>query len=665
MKTKRRFFITLSLTLACCMPALAGDAPDDLASLSLEDLMKVEVTSVSRQRQSVAQAPAAITVITSEEIRRSGLTSIPELLRLVPGMDVARLDANKWVIGSRGNFGQTYAQDQLVLFDGRSVYTPFFGGVFWETQDYILQDLDRIEAIRGPGATLWGSNAVNGVINITSKSSRDTQGWLLTGTGGNIDGQGAIRYGGKIDDSTFYRVYTKYSQTPHLESADDRWDSLRGGFRIDRYSTPKDQLTLQGDIYSVHLHETDSFASPAPPFLAQSPNSLYSSGGNILGRWTHTFNEKSDMALQVYYDRMERETLADLSMDTVDLDFQHRFSPAANHEIIWGFDVRVMSDHIEQTSPITLADPDRRTNSIYSAYAQDTWAFVPDRWALTAGSKVEWNNYTHFEIEPSVRLLYTPNHDNSFWGAISRAAHVPSRWEEDVHTAGITERAGPGGVPVFVNTNGNQDSQSEILMAYELGWRTQLTKSLSFDVTGYFNQYSHIDSFEPGPPSFAPTPFPHLNLPLNIANNIAGNVFGLELAVNYRVTPTWRLNGSYTFTEIQLHTLGQDVAEEHTYEGTAPHNQFQIHSYWDITRDVEFNAHLYYVDNLTVHGLGNGTPAYIRTDLGIVWRPRKNLEIALYGQNLLDNSHFESSGYGFNVSSPVPRSVVLQVSLTF
>ena len=338
-----RFTCAVLLGAAFASSARADTEPgetDDLTSMSLEDLMSIQITSVSKQKQTVAQAPAAVTAIGQEDIRRSGLNSIPELLRLVPGLDVARINASHWAISSRG-FNELYSRQLLVVMDGRSVYTPLFSGVYWDTLDYMMPDLDRIEVIRGPGATLWGANAVNGVINITTKSARDTQGFLLTGEGSTVDRVGGVRYGGKIDDDTFYRVYTKYSTTedfdlPGGDHDHDGWDALRGGFRIDRYAGDKDVITFQGDGYSIREGQQYNIPVLVPPFIRQTPDTANYSGGNLLARWTHTISEKSDFSLQFYYDRLNRSDIQlGYTLDTYDLDFQHRFALSKRQEVIW------------------------------------------------------------------------------------------------------------------------------------------------------------------------------------------------------------------------------------------------------------------------------------------------------------------------------------------
>jgi iron complex outermembrane receptor protein len=410
-------------------------AVEELTKLTLEDLMNVEVTSVSKQKQRVADAPAAIYVINQDEIRRSGLTSIAELLRLAPGLDVARFNANTSAISARGHNG-LLASKLLVLQDGRTLYTSLFSGVHWCAQDYVLEDIDRIEVIRGAGSTIWGANAVNGVINITTKNARETQGGLLTTTLGSEEQVGAVRYGGKLDERTYYRGYARYRSVDDSALANgdedhDGWEAERGGFRIDRFATEQDLFTLQGDIYSGRQGLTIGLPVSTPPFSAVVSDTGRNAGGNVLGRWTHTISDKSDFAVQLYYDRFEwQEARYGYEMDTFDLDFQHRFAVGQRNEVIWGAGYRFQSDQCNRTQWSWL-DSDSRDTHLVSAFVQDDLTVIPNRLHVFAGSKFEVNSFTGFEIQPSVRTVWTPNEKQSFWGAISRSVRIPSRADQE------------------------------------------------------------------------------------------------------------------------------------------------------------------------------------------------------------------------------------------
>jgi iron complex outermembrane recepter protein len=639
----------------------------DFTKLDLEGLMNVPIYSVSKAQQTLAQAPAAATVITQDEIRRSGMDSIPELLRLVPGLDVARINASQWAISSRG-FNDLYANKLLVMMDGRSVYTPLFSGVYWDTLDYIMPDLDRIEVVRGPGATLWGTNAVNGVINITTKSAKDTQGLLVTGEGSNIDAIGGVRYGGRIDDVTWYRVYGKYRTTDDFDfangdNAHDGWDSVRGGFRIDREAGDKDTLTLQGDIYAERVGQTLNVPTVIPPaFKTTQDVTSNFSGGNVLARWSHRISETSDFTVQAYYDRLQRgDAQLGYDLNTFDLDFQHRFALTKHQEIIWGADVRFLSDSIQNVNPgIGVFDPTHRDDYLVSGFIQDDITLVPDRLHFILGTKLEDNSYSDFEIQPSARVLFTPNDRNTIWGAVSRAVRTPSRWEQDSRIVFATVPTTPAGVPGEIDTFGNRNFDSEDMIAYELGYRVQATPALSLDLSAFYNSYDNLRSGTLGTPSFTPTPAPHLLLPVALGNDIDGETYGGEVAATWKVNDMLRLVASYSFLEVQLHRgAGVDATLEHTYEGTSPRNQFQLRSYLDVTKNLEVNAALYYVDNVRTGNI----PAYARVDAGVTWRPKDNLEVSVGVQNLFDNRHPEFND-GLFLTSPteIPRTYFAQLT---
>ena len=678
--------LALVILVAHCLPVRAdepdldlsggGPAPsdkplqsDDLFKMSLEDLMNIEITSVSKQKQKVSQAPAAVSVITQDDIRRSGLNSIAELLRLSPGLDVARVTGSVTAVSSRG-FNDVYANKLLVLMDGRTVYTPLFSGVYWDSVDYVLADLERIEVIRGPGATLWGANAVNGVINITTKSARDTQGWLVSGRAGTEEYDASARYGGKIDDRTFYRVYAKWRDVDNFDTATgddahDGWDSLRGGFRVDRYATDKDTLTVQGDAYTSRLGETLSLPTFVPPTFRNTRfGDAPESGGNVLARWTHVVSDTSDFSVQAFYDRFEfKDPQFAYKQDTLDIDFQHRFQPAQRQEVIWGAGFRFLADDLGD-SDVMKFTPHNRDDYIVNAYLQDDLTLIPDRLHVFLGTKVEDNSYVGVEVEPSVRVLWTPDQKNSFWAAVSRAVRTPSRFEEDGQ---ITLSRGPeptSGLPFTADTRGNRSLESERLWAYELGYRVRPNQSLTIDAALFANVYDDLRSLDPGDPSLPFTPpFPHLSIPVDVGNKLNGESYGVELAANWSITPDWRVAASYTFLTLSLHQTSSstDVTNQRLIEGASPRNQFQIHSYYNITKDLEFNSSLYYVEHLR----SGDVPSYLRLDAGVTWRPRKDVEITVGVQNALDDRHPEFANVLNTVSSEVPRSVFAQLLWRF
>lgn len=431
----------LSIT-TLAMPGVVVSQPSDslpmeaYLDLPLEDLLSLEVTSVSKKRQPLSEAPAAIYVITQDDIKRSGVTSIPEALRMAPGVQVTRINSNKWAVSSRGFNGQM-SNKLLLLIDGRSVYTPAFSGVYWDVQDTFMDDIERIEVIRGPGATLWGANAVNGIINVITKSAGNTQGGLLTlGAGSEEKGFAGFRYGASLGDHSQGRFYLKafdrdgFSDLATGTDAGDQWKSYRAGFRIDGGASTEDGWTFQGDIY--HTDENQYVASQwvsTPPFNLPDDDNFNTTGWNLLTRWNHHLSDRSSMTLQLYYDHAERdELILGQTHDTFDLDFQHNLMLGNRHDVIWGFGYRAVKDDFDNTFAVSLS-PDSRTNHLISAFVQDQIELVPDRFHLTVGSKIEHNDYTGFEVQPSVKMLWTPHERHTLWGSVSRAVRTPSRVE--------------------------------------------------------------------------------------------------------------------------------------------------------------------------------------------------------------------------------------------
>ena len=626
----------------------AYENPTDLTELAIEDLMKIEITSVSKKHQKVFDAAAAIFVITQEDIRRSGVTSIPEALRMAPGVEVAHISANQWAITIRG-FNSLFANKLLVLIDGRSVYSPLYSGVFWDIQDTLLEDIERIEVIRGPGATLWGANAVNGVINIITKQAKDTQGGLISVGGGTEErGFGEIRYGGKIGEETYYRAYAKYFDRDDAvdtfgQTAHDGWDALRGGFRVDSQLSLQDSITAQGDIYRTESGLTSSFALLRPPFTQTLNEEIHSVGGNILGRWRHTFSNSSDMLLQMYYDWTEhQESALRERRDTFDIDFQHKFPLVEWQEIVWGLGYRLTQDDIRNSFSVAFS-PDHRTDHLFSAFVQDDLTLVKDRLRLTLGSKFEHNSYTGYEIQPNVRMLWTPGSRHSFWGAVSRAVRTPARADEDVRYNVSVLPPGtminPSMLPVLIAAFGNHYVESEKLIAYELGYRVQATNRLTMDIATFYNDYNHLRFAESGIPRLETSPGPlHLLIPITLSNKLKATTYGLEMGIDWRALDWWRLQASYTYMKVKVpSTEAMSSTFVEFGEGRNPRHQIGLRSWMDLRRDLEFNLNIRFVDKLP----DLQVKSYVGLDAQLVWKPHKNLELSIVGQNLLDRRHTE------------------------
>jgi iron complex outermembrane receptor protein len=612
----------------------AEDAPvsattnetSELKKMSLAELLNLEVTTVTRRESTVGDSPAAIFVITQDDIRRSGATSIPEALRLAPGLEVAQADSSTWAISARG-FNSTSANKLLVLMDGRSVYAPVFSGVFWDVQDTTLEDIDRIEVIRGPAGALWGANAVNGVINIITKSAQDTQGLLLYGGGGTEERVfGGARFGWKPAEDVYARVYVKQFERDEttvssngLDSA-DAWMMRQGGFRVDWLPSTDNHLTFQGDVYSG---ERDN----RPNFFGRGDTDLF--GGNVLGRWSHEFASAGDLQLQTYYDRTERSIpgVFGEDRDTFDVDFQHHIPWGERQNVTWGLGYRITSDQVNNSFVIAL-DPDHRTTQTISTFIQDEIELVKDCLRLTLGSKFEHNDFTGFEIQPNARLLWKIDKRQTAWAAVSRAVRTPTRLESDLL---INFPVGGGTNIVF---RGSPEFDSESVIAYELGYRVEPVNWLAFDVATFYNVYDRLASVEQG------TPPPSTNTVLlsSFGNKLSGETYGVELGATWKAADWWTIRAAYTFLEEQLHTDSSSTdTNSELSAGNNPHHQFYVRSSVDFPHRVELDCTLRYVDTLP----NQNVASYLVADVRLGWRPTKQLELAVVGQNLLDNRHPE------------------------
>jgi len=631
----------LLLLLAGATAARGAEAPTDLTELDLEALMGLEVTSVSRRGERLMTAPAAVSVITGEDLRRSGHASLAEALRLVPGLHVGHVNANIWAVSARGFTGR-FSNKLLVLMDGRSVYTPLFSGVFWDVQDAFLPDLDRIEVIRGPGATLWGANAVNGVINVISKSAKETQGGIFYGGGGLEERAfGGWRWGDRIDDHTFYRVYVKAfgrdggATTGGVDGADS-WDSVRGGFRLDRETSASDHLTLQGDVYTGHSGQATMLPSLAAPPGALDVRRERVAGGNLLARWTRVLGPDSEISVQAYLDRTERDNpILPEIRSTFDIEMQHQFSPARRHNVVWGASYRWTRDEAIDTFAASI-EPNGRADHLFGAFVQDEITLLPNRLMLTLGSKLEHNDYSGFEIQPGARLVWTPSSRVAAWAAWARAVRTPSRFESDGRLNAAVFSV--GGMPGIGSLFGNTRLDSESLNAYEAGLRAQITDRISVDAAGFASIYRDIIGIEPGSPFVEAAPLPpHLVSPSTFQNSLRGEIYGAEVSGTIQVADHWRLVGSYSFLDVQLHRAAGSMAGEGD-ERNAPHNQVQIRSILDLPKGWEFDVGLSYVDSV---GTG-GIPSYFRLDARVGWSPDDRIRLDLGIQNAFNDSHLEA-----------------------
>ncbi len=662
------------LVLACALlasVAVATEGPAekdarDYADMSLEELMKVPVTSVSKKATSLDQSPAAVAVVTSEDLRRLGITTIPEALRTVTGMDVARVTANEWAVSSRG-FNSEFANSLLVLIDGRTVYTPASAGVFWNGQDVVIEDLDRIEVIRGPGATLWGANAVNGVVNVTSKSAKDTQGTLVSTSYGTEDEPAVtVRYGGEVASDLYYRAYVKYFNRDGLvdstgQTTADDWHATHEGFRADWEPATTDKVTLQGDAYRGEAERNVDVLTLNPLTIQSVGEVEQNSGSDVLARFTRTFSAASALTFQAYYDRVKQgDGFGSEYRNTADVDVQYRFALGTRQDVVWGTGYRY--SEVKNTPSVDLIwTPETHQVRLFNLFAQDEITLVPDRWHLTFGSKLEHNNLSGWELEPGGRLLWTPTEHQTWWAAISRATRTPSIFEQSSRLNVTAFQPSPGSPPVLVSFFGNPNLEAEKLVADELGYRIALNPKLSFDLASFYNTYHDLSAVTPEAPYFEISPAPpHLLIPSIYQNALFAETYGAELSVNWQATSTWRLMGGYTW-------LHMHVRPDPSLEGQSPRQQAQVRSYLDLTSHWELNGAAYYVERVTPP-VGAGSvviPSYLRLDVGAVWRPTGTLEIGLWGQNLLDPRHPEFANRNSQIVTEVPRSYLLRATLRF
>jgi len=626
--------------------------------------MNIEVTSVSKKPQKQSEAAAAIFVITQDDLRRWGVTNIPEALRRVPGIEVARIDANKWAITSRG-FNGRFANKLLVLIDGRSVYTPLFAGVYWDALDVLLEDVDRIEIIRGPGGTLWGANAVNGVINIITKTAADTRGNMVSVTAGNeIKGIGSVRHGGKLKNGADYRIYAKYSSYDegyNTEGAHDDWRTGLVGFRSDWVKTDRNVITFQGDYYRGKAGQLVNIPTgpPGPPPTTVIPtvNDTDTNGGNLLFRWSHALERASNFALQVYYDHVGLDgAVLFEDRNTFDIDFQHHFRWHDIHDVVWGFDYRYTHDNTDDNPTFSL-DPSSRNVNLYSVFIQDEIS-LKDNLLLTAGVKLEQNDFSGFEYQPNVRLAWTMNESQTLWGSVSRAVRTPSRGEHDVTLRLVPPADSDPGIPVYAQ--GNSDYDSEDLIAYELGYRINYRNIWSVDVATFYNDYDYLRTLDPeidpGPPASVQLPFD---------NNMKGRTYGAELAAQWQVRNGWRLNASYTWLDMQLRLVnGSKDSASQSAEQASPLSKASVWSALDLGHHLQLDAALRYVGNIEVAGVN--IDSYLEADLRLGWEASPGLELSIIGQNLLDNRHTEYLPDFINTQpTEVQRSIYGRVTWSF
>jgi iron complex outermembrane receptor protein len=583
-----------------------------LKKLSIAELLNTEVTSVSKTVESLSEAAAAVYVITRDDILHSGATTIPDMLRLAPNLQVAQITASTFAITARG-FNGPAASKLLVLIDGRSVYTPYHSGVSWDVQDVLPADIERIEVISGPGATLWGANAVNGVINITTRNSGNTQGGSLQFGGGNLEQRASLQYGGRLSDQVSYRAYADsfhfaHDATATGANAKDDWKKSQGGFRLD-WSASGDLVSVQGDFYQG---SEDKLAPPAQAI----------SGGNLLARWNHELADGSALQIQSYYDYAAFSLPGTASdyLNTYDLDVQHSFSWGKRQRIVWGGGLRVEKDNfptvLSSIQPL-LFSPQSRTLSLSDIFVQDSISLTETLKAVL-GTKFEDDPYTGIEPLPSARLSWKVTNSHLLWLAVSRAVRAPSRIDRD-----LFEVVGP-----LVVIRGG-DFQPEKLLAYELGYRGQPSPNASISISTFYNVYNDLRSVELSPGG---------GLPAMFANRMAGDTYGVEVWGNYQVSAWWRLTAGANWLHKKLHfEAGSSALGGIALAGDDPNYQVSARSTMELARDWVLNLDLRRIGALP----SPASPAYTELDSRIGWTVSPSVEISLAGFNLLHPHHRE------------------------
>lgn len=660
----------------------AGAETEELMGLSLEELLQVTVTTAARKPQSLSDTPAAIFVVGQEDIQRSGARTLPDILRMVPGIQVQQVDASSWAVTSRGSNG-IFANKLLVLMDGRTLYSPLFSGVRWDIQDTDLASIDRIEVIRGPGAAMWGANAVNGVINIITKHTRETDGFQAEAAVGDLTSlETTARFSGAAGDDFHYRVYGKYfdrdGYAPEVNgNSYDDWDMWRIGGRFDWSVNTNDEITLIAEVYDGSVGDNILQNSVTPPYQIVSNISDDPSGEFALARWNRTLSDTSDFQLKMYVDHTARDKIApEEALDTIDVDFQHHFKLGSRHDLVWGLGVRRTEDQTTGSETVAL-DPENRTQRQYSGFIQDEIRLYREKVYLTLGTKVEKNNFSQSNTEwsPNVRLSWLMNDTNTAWASIAKAVRTPSRIEQEGRILGIVEPPFTGTntfpVPFALTINGNPLLDSEEVIAYEIGYRAQPTRSMTLDVAFFFNDYKDIRTLasqgvfcQPaGLPISEPAcffgPIDYAELPLLMMNQIDQDTKGMEISMSFRIRDWWRIHGAYSYLKID----GNDQINLPVNAGEdSPEHQLSLRSSMNINSSAEFDFWMRYVDELQIQNVDS----YVTLDARANWEISDTWQVSLTGRNLLDSSHLEfREEFGLNQTVEIPREFLAEIRWQF
>lgn len=662
-----RYTLTLFFTAVFSLPLYAQTDSDslneDLSDFSIEQLASVKVTSVSKKKESLNETAAAITVITSEDIRRSGATSIMEALRLAPGLQVARINAHDWAISARG-FNDRFANKLLVLIDGRNVYTPTFSGVAWDLQDINLEDVDHIEVIRGPGGTIWGANAVNGVINVITKHARHSPGWIAQANAGTeYRAAGSLRYAGKLKENAYFRVFGKAFRQERSElatgtPASDQWTMGRGGFRLDVDGINGSHWTILADAFANRVPDFSVVASLTPPYANPIVTAPRNSGGNVLTRLTRNLSPRSEIAVQGYYSLVRRthDPLLGERQQTLDLETTFRFRTGDRQEVVSGVGYRISTDKTRPSAVQRLTS--QKPIHLANAYLQTEVAVVPSRLWITLGSKVEYNSYTAVEYAPAGRMRLALSDRQTLWAAVSQAVRTPSRAENSVVFLQQVIPPAPPGQPlaIAIEARGSASMSAERLTAYEAGYRFLSIPDFSIDITGFLNRYNRLRTIEP----LAPVLVTQVNPPFVVqaveaGNLLTGDTYGVEIDLRIQPSAWWRIRPSYSYLKMKLKLKPASLSTTSlAASGESPRHSLFVQSNWSFNAiRTELDATVRYVDALPARSIG----AYWGLDTRLGWRAGRRVMLDIVGHNIL-GKHKE-----FTTSFITAPQVIVQPSI--
>jgi iron complex outermembrane receptor protein len=645
----------LGCLLSAGTTAARADTVEDasrLTRLSVEELANLRVVTVTGRSEATGRAAGAVHVVTSEDIRLSGATTLPDALRLAPGLQASRIDADEWAVAVRG-FASRLSRSVLVTIDGRSVWTPLFAGVFWDAHDTLLPDVDQIEVSRGPGGAVYGANALNGVVSVTTRDSKDTLGGLASFGAGNAERLAALRWGGQLGSSTTYRAYGKYDRRDGTRPTtpagyDDEWDMTQGGFRVDWRHGARDTVTASGDLYEGSAGQPITVATFVPPFSQALAGDAAFRGRNLVTRWRRSLPSAGELTVQAYYDHTTRhEPHYAEWRDTVDLDARHRLQWGGRHDAVWGLSYRASHGRFEGVPAVRIL-PEGRTDDIASVFANDETRLLGDRLRCTLGTKLEWNDYAGWNVQPSARVAWLAGR-HTVWASATRSVRTASRLERDV----VFYTSLSATQPLFAKATGSPDLEPESVAAFELGYKAHYRR-LIVSASAFHNDYRDLAGNETGPPAVEPGGAgepPRLVVPVRITNRGTGKASGAEASLLFSPTDRFRTQASYSFLRLELGGPGSA-----SFRSNSPRHQLWVASSVAPRPGLDVSLTFRAVSGIA----GHAVPAFRELDARVAYRPWPQLELAASGANLLAPRHAEFGG-GFDVE----RAGRLQATLRF